>query len=211
MTAAALSFIALPATPVLSARVVWQARRVTTGDETRLLTLFSQGMSGDAQAHRAFLTETSACLRAYFRNRLRSAPEDCEDLVQETIIAIHTKRHTYDQRGPLTAWIYAIARYRLIDHVRRQKRRGIAVPVENAEDALFTETVEDAVDARRDVGQLLETLPEKQRTAIRLTKLEQKSVREAAEITGWSESDIKVSAHRGMKALATLIRAEDTP
>jgi len=179
-------------------------------DDARLRELFLAGLGGDADAHRAFLREAAAALRAYFRNRLRAAPEDAEDLVQETLIAVHTKRETFDPKYPLTAWLYAIARYRLIDHVRRNKRRGIAVPIENADAALLTSPEHEASDARRDVAQLLELLPEKQRTAIRLIKLEQKSVREAAAITGWSESDLKVSAHRGLKALAKLFREEAT-
>lgn len=167
-----------------------------------------KGLAGDAAAHRAFLTEAAAALRAYFRNRLRGAPEDAEDLVQETLIALHTRRDTYDPSYPLTAWLYAIARYRLIDYLRRKKRRGVAVPVEDAEAVLFTESDQSAADARKDIAELLTRLPEKQRTAIRLIKLEEKSVREAAAITGWTESDLKVSAHRGLKALAKLFQDE---
>jgi RNA polymerase sigma-70 factor (ECF subfamily) len=176
-----------------------------TSDETRLRELLLKGRAGDAQAHRAFLTEAAAALRGYFRNRLRGAPEDAEDLVQETIIALFTKAHTYDPAYPLTPWLYAIARYRLIDHLRRAKRRGAHIPIEEAPDSVLAQPEQDSADARRDVASLLALLPEKQRTAIRLIKLEQKSVREAAALTGWSESDIKVSAHRGVKALAKLM------
>ncbi len=178
-------------------------------DETRLRGLFLKGLEGDEAAQRSFLLEASAALRGYFRNRLRTAPEDAEDLVQETIIAIHTKRHTYDAAQPLTAWLYAIARYRLIDHLRRQKRRGgPAIALDDAPEAALADPVHDNADARHDVAALLERLPEKQRTAIRLIKLEEKSVREAAVLTGWSESDLKVSAHRGVKALARMMAAE---
>ena len=177
-------------------------------DETRLRGLFLRGLEGDEAALRGFLLEASAALRGYFRNRLRAAPEDAEDLVQETIIAIHTKRHTYDPTQPLTAWLYAIARYRLIDHLRRQKRRGPAIALDDAPESALADPVRDNADARRDVAALLERLPEKQRTAIRLIKLEEKSVREAAALTGWSESDLKVSAHRGVKALARMMAAE---
>ncbi|MBI1188986.1 MAG: sigma-70 family RNA polymerase sigma factor [Alphaproteobacteria bacterium] len=179
-------------------------------DETHLKALFLKGLAGDADAHRAFLAEAAGALRAYFRNRLRNAPEDAEDLVQETLIAVHTKRDTFDPRYPLSAWLYAIARYRLIDFVRRKKRRGIAIPIEDADDALFSAPAQEASDARRDVAALLERLPEKQRRAIQLIKLEQKSVREASALTGWSESDLKVSAHRGLKTLARLFREEES-
>jgi RNA polymerase sigma-70 factor (ECF subfamily) len=177
-------------------------------DETRLRALMLAGLDGDQAAHQAFLSEVAAALRGYFRNRLRAAPEDAEDLLQETLIILHLRRDTYDPSLPLTAWLYAIARYRLIDHLRRTKRRGVAVPIEDAENALFAAPAQDASDARNDVTQLLERLPEKQRTAIRLIKLEEKSVREAAALTGWSESDLKVSAHRGVRALAKLMAQE---
>ncbi|MGE3249290.1 MAG: sigma-70 family RNA polymerase sigma factor [Hyphomonadaceae bacterium] len=177
-------------------------------EETRLRALLLAGLAGDAGAHRAFLTEAAGALRGYFRNRLRNAPEDAEDLVQETLIALHNKRDTYDPAFPLTAWLYAIARYRLIDHLRRVKRRGASIPIEDADEALFSAPVQEASDAKRDVATLLEKLPEKQRRAIQLIKLEQKSVKEAAALTGWSESDLKVSAHRGLKTLARLMREE---
>jgi RNA polymerase sigma-70 factor (ECF subfamily) len=177
-------------------------------DENRLRQLLLKGREGDAQAQRAFLTEAAAALRGYFRNRLRGRPEDAEDLVQETIIALYTKAHTYDPAYPLTAWLYAIARYRLIDHLRKLKRRGVSVPVDEAPESVLAQPEQQSAEARHDVEALLALLPEKQRTAIRLVKLEQKSVREAAALTGWSESDVKVSAHRGVKALARLMGQE---
>jgi RNA polymerase sigma-70 factor, ECF subfamily len=175
-------------------------------DEAHLRALILQGLAGDQAAHRAFLIEAAALLRAYFRNRLRGAPEDAEDLVQETLVALHTRRDSYDPNYPLTAWMYAIARYRLIDHLRRAKHRrhasldGLDVGEADPDYA--------ATEARHDVGVLLEKLPEKQRTAIRLVKLEERSVREASSLTGLSESDIKISIHRGLKALMRLMAQE---
>ncbi len=166
-----------------------------------------KGLSGDEAAHRLFLSEAAALLRAYFRNRLRGAPEDAEDLVQETLIALHTRRDSYDPQYPLTAWMYAIARYRLIDFLRRKKRRGQHSSIDDVEvgDA---DPHYEASDATRDVATLLDKLPAKQQQAIRLVKLEEKSVREAAELTGFSESDIKISIHRGLKALTRLMSQE---
>lgn len=178
-------------------------------DEPRLRTLILDGLKGDAAAHRTFLQEVSVLLRGYYRRRLSSDLAEAEDLVQETLIAIHTRRETYDPNFPVTAWIHAIARYRLIDHWRRVKRRGVSVPVEDAT-SLFQESSADEVEARMDAAVLLEKLPPKQRDSIRLVKLEEKSVREAAKITGWGESDIKVSIHRGLRTLARLMR-EETP
>jgi RNA polymerase sigma-70 factor (ECF subfamily) len=175
-------------------------------DEAQLRALLLQGLAGDEAAHRTFLTEAAALLRAYFRNRLRNSPEDAEDLVQETLVALHTRRDSYDPAYPLTAWMYAIARYRLIDHLRRSRRRAHASL--DGLDVGEPDPEYEASDARRDVAVLLDKLPAKQRTAIRLVKLEEKSVREAAELTGLSESDIKISIHRGLKALMRLMAQE---
>lgn len=178
-------------------------------NETELRALLLKGLAGDEGAHRAFLSLAAGLLRGYFRNRLRGAPEDAEDLVQETLVALHTRRDSYDSNYPLTAWMYAIARYRLIDHLRRSGRRKHA----SLDDFEFGDHDPEiaASDARRDLATLLEKLPEKQRLAIRLVKLEEKSVREAAAQTGFSESDIKISVHRGLKALTLLMSAEGAP
>jgi RNA polymerase sigma-70 factor (ECF subfamily) len=172
--------------------------------EAELKRLMLAGMAGDAAAHRALLAAVARHLRAYYRARMRANPDDAEDLVQETLIAIHTRRDSFDPAYPVTAWIYAIARYRMIDHWRRNKRRGEQVPIDDAPE-LFTEAGDVAADAKRDVARLLERLPAKQREAIRLVKLEGVSVKDAAARTGLSESDVKISAHRGLKTLMRMM------
>lgn len=172
--------------------------------------LFLAGLAGDEQAHRAFLGRVAVHLRAYFRSKLRGGA-DAEDLVQETLIALHTKRHTFDPAFAPTAWIYAIARYRLIDHLRKQKRHGVSVAVEDAEHELFAQEDSAASDARKDVAELLERLPQKQADAIRLTKLEELPVKDAAERLGLTPSDVKISVHRGLKALMRLMGEEPRP
>jgi RNA polymerase sigma-70 factor (ECF subfamily) len=174
------------------------------GDDAELRALLLKGLAGDAAAHRAFLTGAAVLLRSYFRNRLRQAPEDAEDLVQETLVALHTRRDSYDRNFPLGPWLYAIARYRLIDFLRRKGRQGGVASLDDVELGEADPKIE-ASDAKRDVATLLAKLPEKQRRAIELVKLEEKSVKEAAEATGYSESDIKISVHRGLKTLMKLM------
>lgn len=176
--------------------------------EVELHGLMMRGLAGDAEAHRRLLETLGDCFRVFFRSRLRVGdPSYIEDLVQETLIAVHTRRDRYNPEQPLRAWVYAIARYKLIDHFRRTKTTGISVPVDEVED-LFASEEADASDSARDVAALLRHLPEKQRIAIRLVKLEELSVREAAARTGMSESDIKISIHRGMKKLSALVAKE---
>ena len=94
-----------------------------SASEDRLRDLLVQGLAGDTATYHAFLKELSAHLRAFLRGRLPRLPDEVEDLVQETLLAVHNQRHTYDAGQPLTAWIHAIARYKLIDLLRRRAGR----------------------------------------------------------------------------------------
>lgn len=173
--------------------------------EAELRAWMTAGLDGDAAAHAALLRALVPLLRGFFRRRMRG-DEDIEDLVQETLIAIHTKRGTYDRDRPFTAWLYAVARYRLIDHLRR---RRVSVPIEEVEAILLTEGFEEAVTARVDVDRLLSGLSDKQARAIRDTHLAGLSVAEAAEGARIGQSDVKVSVHRGLKALAARLRGQE--
>jgi len=183
-----------------------QAReRTLQAGEEQLKAWMISGLDGDAGAHVALLRALVPLLGAFFRRRLRDAESDVEDLVQETLMSVHTKRATYDRERPFTAWLYAIARYRLIDHVRR---RRITVAIEDVEAILVTEGFEGATSARMDVDALLATLSPKQAQAIRATHVDGLSVAEAADAAGIGASDVKVSVHRGLKALAARLRGD---
>ena len=179
-------------------------------DEGELKELMKAGLGGDAAAHRSLLERLSRHLRAYYKSRLsrigRSASE-AEDLVQEALLAIHTRRHTYEPSEPLTPWVYAIARYKLIDHLRRTKASLADIPIEDAGELVAREDHADTESAI-DLGRLMARLPVKMRAAIQHVKLEGLSVAEAAVRCGMSESAVKVSVHRGLKALSAAIGRE---
>lgn len=179
-----------------------------SASEDRLKSLLIQGLAGDTMAYRAFLKELSAHLRAFLRGRLTRLPDEVEDLVQETLLAVHNQRHTYDAGQPLTAWIHAIARYKLIDVLRRREGREALNDPLDEELEVFAASDTEADDARRDLAKLLEQLPDRQRLPIIHMKLEGRSVVEAAQLTGMSEAAVKVGVHRGLKALAAIIRGE---
>jgi RNA polymerase sigma-70 factor (ECF subfamily) len=178
--------------------------------ELRLHALFLQGLEGDALAYRRFLQATATHLRAFLRRRLSRWPDEVEDLVQESLLAIHNQRLSYDTGVPLTAWVYAIARYKLIDWLRRHAQRDSLHDslddVHGDESALFSSADEAAGEARRDLAKLLAMLPDKQCNAIIYTKLDGLSVREAAGMLQISEAAVKVSVHRGLKTLAAILR-----
>ena len=177
--------------------------------ENRLRDLLVRGLAGEATAYHAFLKELSAHLRAFLRGRLTRLPDEVEDLVQETLLAIHNQRHTYDAGQPLTAWVHAIARYKLIDLLRRRAGRDALTDPLDGELAVFAASDTEAADARRDLAVLLERLPERHRLPIVHMKLEGLSVTETARVTGLSESAVKVGVHRGLKALAAMMREND--
>jgi len=156
------------------------------------------GLAGEAGPYRRLLDELSGLLRAYYRRRCPPGV-DAEDLVQETLIAVHTRRATYDPGQPFTAWAYAIARYKLIDALRRG-RAHLRAPAEEA-DALFVPAGADAAMASRDLEKVMADLPARTRELIRDVKITGLSTREAADKHGMSESAVKVAVHRGLKSL----------
>ena len=174
--------------------------------EAHLKDLLVRGLSGEAASYEAFLRELSAFLRAFLRGRLMRVPDEVEDLVQETLLAVHNQRHTYDAAQPLTAWVHAIARYKLIDFLRRRAGREAMNDPLGDEDDLLATSDEEAREARRDLAVLLAKLPDRHRLPIQHVKIEGLTVAEAAKLTGMSESAVKVGIHRGLKALSALIR-----
>jgi len=171
--------------------------------EETLRALLLLALAGDNGAYVAFLTQSGAHLRAYFRRRLMTSPNEVEDLVQETLLALHNRRHTYQTTQRLTPWLYAIARYKLVDLLRAQSpRRRVEVSLDDDGASELLPADVSPAESRRDLLKLLETLPDRHRLPIVLVKLEGRSVAEAAAATGMSEAAIKVGIHRGLKKLA---------
>ena len=179
-----------------------------TDTEAELRRLMLAGLSGDEAAYRRCLQLLARHLRSFLRRRLFGWPDDVEDLVQECLLAMHTKRHTYQPDQPLTPWVHAIARYKLIDLLRAHGvREALHDPLDD-DMPLFDTAENDALDARHDVLEMLQSLPDKQRRSIECVKIEGWSVAETARLTGQSESAVKVGIHRGLKALAARFGVE---
>jgi|TARA_A100001391_G_scaffold149061_1_gene106495 RNA polymerase sigma-70 factor (ECF subfamily) len=166
--------------------------------ETRLRALVLSSLEGDKSAYRQLLGELTHYLRIYFSRRL--APTHAahiEDMIQETLLAVHTRRLTYDLDRPFTAWLHAIAHYKLVDHLRRHSIR----PTVPLDDDFADSAQPGSAMAAHDLDRVLGTLPERTSTLIRKVKVEGSSVAEAASAHGMSESAAKVAIHRGLKAL----------
>jgi len=176
--------------------------------ETQLRPLFLAALAGDGAAYRLFLDAISTRLRGYLRQMLaragRMEASETEDVLQETLLALHLSRHTYEPSSPVTAWAHAIARYKLVDHLRRSGRHAGNLPLED--EALALAAPESAAsDARLDLARALAELPERTRKLIDQVKLQGASVAEAARSAGMSETAAKVAIHRGLQAMARFL------
>ncbi|MCZ8175863.1 MAG: sigma-70 family RNA polymerase sigma factor [Burkholderiaceae bacterium] len=174
--------------------------------ETALRPLWLRAQAGDEAAYREALQRIATRLRAYLRRRMQSLPDELEDLVQETLLALHLQRGTHDPALPVSAWVLAIARHKLVDLWRRRGRQeALHDPLDDVDEAWLAQPEPEAGTAR-DLAVLLAGLSPAQRDAIVLTKIEGLSVAEASARTGASESAIKVQVHRGLKKLAALVK-----
>lgn len=176
-----------------------------TDFETSLLPLWVRAQAGDEVAYREALACIAARVRAYIRRRLQGLPDDVEDVVQEILLAVHLHRGTYDPAVPVSAWVLAIARHKLVDLWRRRGRReDLHDDLDSADESTMAAPGRDE-GAGRDLHKLLQALPQPQRDAILLTKIEGLSVSEASRRAGASKAAIKVRVHRGLKTLAALV------
>ncbi len=174
--------------------------------ETGLKPLWLRAQAGDDAAYRQALGSIATRLRGYLRRRMLNLPDEVEDLVQETLLAVHLQRGTYDPMLPVSAWVTAIARHKLIDLWRRRGRReGLHDLIDDVNEHVLVASEPDG-QASRDLEKLMQELPAAQRQAIVLTKIEGLSIAQASAQTGVSEAAIKVQVHRGLKSLATLVK-----
>ncbi len=171
-----------------------------------LSSLMRAANAGDAGAYRTLLQSLAGRLRITVRRALAGmgrGPEEAEDIVQETLLAIHLKRHTWDDQQPLEPWARGIARYKMIDALRR---RGFAdhKPIDDfAEFLAAPEADEVGMLATRD---LLAKLPERDRHIVQAVSIEGRSAKEAGAALGMTEGAIRVALHRALKALAVAAR-----
>jgi RNA polymerase sigma-70 factor (ECF subfamily) len=173
---------------------------VTDDQESELGRLMAEAQNGDRAAYEDLLTRVAGLVQAFVRRRVGDASWS-EDVVQDCLVALHRARHTYNPRRPFAPWLYAIAQNRLVDGLRVQRRRLLREiqPELTPEPARRPLQERDALlsDVRRAVAML----PDKQRRVIELLKFEELSVREVAQRLEMSEANVKVTAHRGYRAL----------
>ena len=168
-------------------------------DDASLSHLMALSQKGDRKAYTTLLTVSKAWLQRYYARKV--APCQQDDLVQETLLALHRKLASYDPSRPYLPWLAAIARYRWVDHLRLVYRSN---EVELG-DGLLASDEHEGISARISLDGLFALLPPSQARAIELVRIEGRSVAEASVRCGQSESLVKVNVHRGLKKLSALI------
>jgi RNA polymerase sigma-70 factor, ECF subfamily len=172
--------------------------------------LMAAAQDGDAGAYQQLLRDIAPLLRRVAVRRLyRAQAADIEDVVQDVLLSVHAVRHTYDPARPFLPWLMAIHAHRLTDWMRRSMRRSAnEVTVESLEETFADRPAntdgQEQVD-RKGIQAAVARLPAAQRKAIELLKLQEMSLKEAAEQTGMTETALKVATHRGIKALRALL------
>ena len=172
---------------------------MTGKDEAELSGLLKAAIAGDEKAYADFLHRIAALVRGFVRRKIVQGGVDPEDVVQETLLAIHIKRHTWRQDAPVLPWVYAIARFKLIDAFRRRGRR-IEVEIDEIAET-FAEPETETV-SERDINRALDGLPPAQRSVVSSISVDGRSIGETASKLGISETAVRVSLHRGLAAIA---------
>ena len=168
--------------------------------------LMRSALAGDGAAYRELLGALAPALRAFARRVLTASGRDAgdaEDVVQETLLALHLKRHTWDPSTPLAPWVWAIARHKAVDVMRRSGRRA-EVPLDGLEDVLAQAEPETDGLETRDAGRMVALLNGRERAVVEAVCLSGASVKEAGAKLAMSEGAVRVALHRALKRLAAV-------
>ncbi|HXC58996.1 MAG TPA: sigma-70 family RNA polymerase sigma factor [Steroidobacteraceae bacterium] len=167
--------------------------------------------AGDEGAYRRLLDSLAGHLRRMVRHRLARIGHgdlEVEDIVQETLLAIHLKRHTWRPSEPVSPWVAAISRNKTIDVLRRRGRRA-ELPLDDTEESELLIVDAEAEGVNQDLERVLGSLDERSRRIVQLVSIEGHSSRTAAERVGISEGALRVALHRSLKMLAVRWRNEN--
>lgn len=173
---------------------------MTGGRETELASELRAAIAGDERAYARFLVEIAALVRGFARRRIMQGGIDPEDIVQETLLAIHLKRHTWREDAAVLPWVFAIARFKLVDAFRR-RGRGIEVDISGFAEILAEPEPEETA-APRDIDRALGGLAPVQRDVVCSISVEGRSIGETAAALGMSDTAVRVALHRGLGAIA---------
>lgn len=169
------------------------------GEDRELGELLRSAIAGDERSYARFLERVARRVRAYVAARIPHGGVDPEDVVQETLLAIHLKRHTWMLDSPVLPWVHTIARHKLIDAFRRRGRR-VEIELDDIAETYAQPEVETV--SERDIGRALAALAPGPRTVVTAISVEGRSIKETAARLGMKETAVRVALHRGLAAIA---------
>jgi RNA polymerase sigma-70 factor (ECF subfamily) len=171
--------------------------------------LMRSAMAGDGAAYHRLLKAITPVLRATARRglaRAGQAVDQAEDIVQDILLAVHLKRHTWDADAPFAPWLFAIARNKLIDALRRRGRR-VFVNIDDFAETLSEEPKPETASAA-EVAAQLSTLPARQREVLQSIAVESASIKDTAQKFAMSEGAVRVALHRALSTLTAKLREQ---
>ena len=176
-----------------------------TDQAENLEALMKRSLDGDQRAYALLLQETARLLRPFLARRLNSGSE-VDDLLQEILLSIHKARHTYDGNRPYKPWAYAIAKFRLQDHLRAHYADYLRHAVELSEvENDLTENVTESDITYESISGEVGKLPPKQAAILQMMHQDGYTAKEVAHKIGMKESAVKVAAHRAYKILRRIL------
>lgn len=166
-------------------------------------TLLAAANSGDSRAYAAFLRTITPVMRGIVRAKAGGLGEAiCEDVLQEVLLAVHLKRHTWQVGAPVRPWLYAIARYKVVDAFRARGGK-VEVPIEDFDEILAAEAGPDPTEAA-DMAKMIGLLDDRSGRLVRMIGIEGSSAAEAGQALNMTEGAVRVALHRAFKTLAAL-------
>ena len=177
------------------------------GREDEWTGLMRSAMSGDSAAYHRLLKAITPVLRAAARRGLARAgqPVDqSEDIVQDILLAVHLKRHTWDVKAPFAPWLFAIARNKLIDALRRRGKR-VFINIDDFAETLADQPAAETVSPS-EVALQLKSLPARQREVLQSIAVESASIKDTAAKFAMSEGAVRVALHRALASLTAKLR-----
>ncbi len=171
--------------------------------------LMRSAMAGDDAAYHRLLKAVTPVLRAAARRglvRAGQSPDQAEDIVQDILLAVHLKRHTWDANAPFAPWLFAIARNKLIDALRRRGRR-VFVNIDDFAEIMPEEPKPDRASSA-EVEAQLKTLPARQREVLQSIAVESASIKDTARKFAMSEGAVRVALHRALTSLTARLREQ---
>lgn len=168
--------------------------------------------NGDRNAYARLLGAISERVRRYARGQLARSPhsmDEVEDIVQEVLVAVHTKRETWDPSRPIAPWIDAIIRYKTTDALRRMSRRAAtSKTVDPTELDVAAAPEPERLRFLHDLDRCLEALPSREKGVVAALGVDGQSAAKCAEQLGISEVDVRVAFHRGIARINRFLKKE---